>query len=199
MTNNSPSGRRGSGDRRRADTYMHHNRRVQVPAGYMAVGLIVSAHHLRGDVKIELHTDFPDRFASGALLYLGTDLVEAQIEQARPHQNQMLVRFAGVTSRDQAEALRGLWVFIPETEAETLEADTYYIHDIIGLSVQTEDGTLIGVVQDVMATGANDVYVIATPDEPPREVLIPAIADVVQRVDLEQGIIVVTPLPGLLD
>jgi len=197
--NNSPSENRKPGGGRRFETYMHRNRRVRVPAGYMAVGRVIAAHHLHGDVKIELHTDFPDRFAPGALLYLGTDLVEAHVEQARPHQNQMLVRFAGVTDRTQAEELRGLWVFIPDDEAKSLEADTYFIHDIIGLSVQSADGKLIGVVQDVLATGANDVYVIATPDEPPREVLIPAIADVVQRVDLEQGIIIVTPLPGLLD
>ena len=197
--NNSPSQNRKPGDGRQFDTFTHRNRRVRVPAGYMAVGRIIAAHNLHGDVKIELHTDFPDRFAPGALFYLGTDLVATHVELARPHQNQMLVRLEGVTDRTQAEELRGLWVFIPVDEAESLDDDTYYIHDIIGLAVQTEDGKLIGVVQEVLATGANDVYVVATPDEPSREVLIPAIADVVQRVDLEQGIIVIIPMPGLLE
>lgn len=196
---NSPSGDRKPGRGPRFETYLHRNRRVRVPTGYMAVGRIIAAHNLHGEVKVELHTDFPDRFAPGVVLYAGTDLVEVHIEQARPHQDQLLVRFAGIADRSQAEGLRGLWLFIPDAHAETLDEDTYFVHDIIGLSVQTAEGSLLGVVQDVLATGANDVYVITTPDDPAREILIPAIADVVQRVDLEHGIIVVTLPPGLVD
>lgn len=178
---------------------MHRNRRVRVPAGYMAVGRVIAAHSLHGEVRVELHTDFPERFTPGAQVYLGADLVEANVAQARPHQDQFLIRFEGITDRTQAEELRGLWLFIPKEQAQALEEDTYFVHDIIGLSVQTEADELLGVVQEVLATGANDVYVVATPDDPAREILIPAIADVVRRVDLEQGIIVVALPPGLVD
>ena len=118
---------------------------------------------------------------------------------ARPHQGQMLVQFAETNDREAAEALRGLWIFIPESEAVTLEADTYYIHDIVGLAVQTEAGQLLGTVEEVLATGANDVYVIKTPGETPREILLPAIAEVVKEIDLATGVMTVTLLPGLLD
>jgi len=80
-----------------------------------------------------------------------------------------------------------------------LEEDTYFIHDIIGLSVQTDDGKLLGTVTEVLSTGANDVYVVQTPDEPHRELLLPAIDEVIKKVDLEEGILTVTILPGLLD
>jgi 16S rRNA processing protein RimM len=165
----------------------------------MAVGQISSAHGLRGEVRIELHTDFPERFAPEVAVYLGTELERAVISLARPHQGQMLVQFHGIDDRTKAESLRGMWVFIPDDEAVELEEDTYYVHDIIGLSVQTTTGELLGTVDQVLFTGANDVYIVQTPGEPSRELLLPAIADVIKEVDLENGILLVEPLPGLLD
>lgn len=184
---------------RRYETYIHRNRKVRVPAGYMAVGLITGAHGLRGEVKVELHTDFPERFAPGATLRLGTELEPVEIAASRPHQGQVLVLFEQVTNRNQAEALRGEWLFIHESEAETLEEGTYFVHDIIGASVQTVEGRPLGVVREVLFTGANEVYIVESPDQPPRELLLPAIADVIQHVDLEANLITVTLLPGLLD
>jgi 16S rRNA processing protein RimM len=182
-----------------SQTYMHRNRQVSVPDGYMAVGMVASVHGLRGEVKVELHTDFPERFAPGEMVYLGANLQETVIVEARPHQGHYLLKFRGIGSREQAEDLRGLWIFIPETDAADLEEDTYFVHDIIGLSVQTVSGKLLGTVDQVLFTGANEVYIVKTADEPPRELLLPAIAEVIKQVDLENGILVVEPLPGLLD
>ncbi|HXF61302.1 MAG TPA: ribosome maturation factor RimM [Caldilineaceae bacterium] len=165
----------------------------------MAVGLIAGAHGLRGEVKVELHTDFPERFAPGSTLWLGTELEQVEVATSRPHQGQVLVRFEQVTNRSEAEALRGEWLFIHESEAETLEEGTYFVHDIIGASVQTVEGRPLGVVREVLFTGANEVYVIESLDQPPRELLLPAIADVIQQVDLEANLITVALLPGLLD
>jgi 16S rRNA processing protein RimM len=156
-------------------------------------------HGLRGEVKVELHTDFPERFAPDEVVYLGEELEEVTITSARPHQGQMLMQFKGIADRDAAESLRGLWLFIPEDEAVELEEDTYFVHDMIGLSVQTGDGKLLGTLSEVLFTGANDVYVVQTPDEPRRELLLPAIPEVIKAVDLEQGILTVDLLPGLLD
>lgn len=182
-----------------SQTYLHRNRQVAVPDGYMAVGMIAGVHGLRGEVKVELHTDFPERFAPGEIVYLGTNLQETVITEARPHQGQYLLQFRGMDNRTQAEELRGLWIFIPEAEAADLDDDTYFVHDIIGLSVQTVSGELLGTIEQVLFTGANEVYVVMTPDEPRREILLPAIADVVKQVDLDNGILVVELLPGLLD
>jgi 16S rRNA processing protein RimM len=111
----------------------------------------------------------------------------------------MLLQFAGIGDRTDAESLRGQWIFVPESEAVTLEEDTYFVHDIIGLAVQTVAGEPLGTVTDVLATGANDVYVVAPPDDPKREILLPAIEEVVKEINLEQGTMTVELLPGLLE
>jgi 16S rRNA processing protein RimM len=188
--------RRPSG---RVQIYTHRNRQVRIPEGYMAVGYIAGVHGLRGEVRVELHTDFPERFAPGAVLWLGPELEELRVATARPHQGQMLVRFDSVTDRTQAEALRNRWLLIQDEHAEALEPDTYFVHDIVGATVQTTTGRVLGTVTEVLFTGANEVYVVAIPGEAPRELLLPAIADVVQEVDLAAGVITVELLPGLLD
>jgi 16S rRNA processing protein RimM len=165
----------------------------------MAVGLITTAHGLRGEVKVELHTDFPERFASDVVVYLGEALERAVIGEVRPHQGQLLLQFHGTDDRTKADALRGLWIFIPEDEAVQLDEDTYFVHDIIGLAVQTTKGEPLGTVEEVLFTGANDVYVVRPPGEPKREILLPAIEEVIKEVDLENGVLTVELLPGLLD
>ncbi len=112
---------------------------VHVPDGYMAVGLITGVHGLKGEVKVELHTDFPERFAPGVLVLLGDELIESTIANVRPHKNQLLLTLEGVRNRDEAEALRGQWLFVDEDDAVELDADTYWVHDIVGMTVQTEN------------------------------------------------------------
>jgi len=199
MAKQLPNTKRPGAPKRPVDTYVHRNQRVHIPKGFMAVGMITSMHGLRGEVKVELHTDFPERFVAEGVVYLGEDLKEVTITSARPHQGQMLMQFQGIEDRATAESLRGLWIFIPEDEAVDLEEDTYFVHDMIGLSVQTGDGKLLGTLSEVLFTGANDVYIVQTPDEPRRELLLPAIPEVIKEVDLDQGILKVELLPGLLD
>jgi 16S rRNA processing protein RimM len=199
MARSLPNSKKRQGGKHPVQTYTHRNQSVRIPDGYMAIGLVTGAHGLRGEVKVELHTDFPERFAPDVELYLGEELEKVTITAARPHQGQLLLQFDGIHDRDEAEAIRGLWLFIPEEDAVALEEDTYFVHDIIGLSVQTSDGRLLGTVEEVLFTGANEVYVVATPGEPRREILLPAIADVIREVNLEQGILTVELLPGLID
>lgn len=191
--------RRGRG--RRGERFVYRNRTVFVPEGYLAVGMITGPHGIRGEVKVELHTDFPERFAPGAILYLGESLQEVEILQARPHKGQYLLLLAGIHERNTADNLRGQWLFIPESQAAELDEDTYWVHDIIGLRVQTEEGRYLGVVQDVLETGANDVYVVDPPADvnQGRPLLLPAIAEVIQAVDLATGIMTIRLMAGLLD
>lgn len=183
-------------------TYVHRNRSVFVPRGMMAVGLIVGAHGLRGEVRVELHTDFPERFTPGNELFLGDDLVVTQILSARPHKNELLVLLEGVLDRAGAESLRGTWVFIDEQDAADLEDGAFWVHDIIGMNVQATDGRRLGRVTDVIsAGGANDVYVVkpSASVNQGRELLLPAIPDVIQTVDLDSRLITVALIPGILD
>ena len=149
---------------------------------------------------METYTDNPQRFAPGAELRLGEDLEAVTVESARPHKSNLLVHLAEIEGRTAAEELRGLWLYVPEAEG-TLEEGAYWIHDIVGLDVVTTEGQAIGQVIDVFATGANDVYVVRplAGVNGGRELLLPAIADVIQQVDLQQRVMVIRLLEGLID
>jgi 16S rRNA processing protein RimM len=181
--------------------YYHRNRRVIIPDGMMAVGLIVGAHGLRGEVRVEPHTDYAERFSRGTTLLMGVGLEELQIVSSRPHKKYHLVVFDGVSSRSDAEALRGRWLFIRYEDAAELDDDHYWIHDLVGMEVQDVHGRTLGFVTNVMETGANDVFIVkpAHGVNRDREILLPAIADVVQSVETEKRLIVVQLMPGLLE
>ncbi len=183
------------------NVYYVRNQAVVVPPGYLAVGQIVGAHGLNGELKVEAYSDFPDRFAPGATLYLGEDLEQVQVATVRPHKTNLLVCLEEVGDRNEAEEVRGLWLYVPEADAAELEEGQYWIHDIIGLQVVTKDGMQLGKITDVMATGANDVYVVRPGGDlnGGRDILLPAIADVVEQVDISNGIMVVRLLEGLID
>jgi 16S rRNA processing protein RimM len=183
------------------DVYTLRNQEVIVPAGYLAVGQVIGVHGLRGDIKVELHTDFPERFAPGAVLRMGVDLKPLTVRDARPHKGHLLLRCAEVPDRTAAEALRGTWLFVSEDDAVELEAGAYWIHDIVGLSVETVEGVRLGQISDVLATGANDVYVVqpAPGVNQGRELLIPALEGVIEAVDLARGTMCVRLPEGLLD
>lgn len=196
QSKNLPTTRRPSAVAPTSQIYYHRNQAVAIPDGYIAIGRVTTVHGIHGEVRVELHTDFPDRFAPDIVIFMGEALTEFTIDVARPHKQQLLLKLAGIETRNEAELLRGQWIFIPETEAVDLEADTYWVHDIVGLQVQTEDGEELGVVSDVLFTGANEVYVVQAPNDGP-ELLLPAIDEVVQSVDLAAHHIIVRLLPGM--
>ena len=171
------------------------------PEGYLAVGHIVGVHGLRGEVKVETYTDFPERFDAGNVILVGEQLQKMEIESSRPHKTHILVKLKEVRSREDAELLRNQWILIEEEEAAGLEEDHFWIHEILGLSVLTEDGRKLGEVIDVLHTGANDVYVVKLVPaiNGQKELLIPAIADVIKNVDLEQDQMTIALLPGMLE
>jgi 16S rRNA processing protein RimM len=177
---------------------MATNRPTKVSAsqGYLAVGNSVGVHGIRGEVKVELLTDYPERFSPGATVYLGPESLArpVRIEAARPHKGMMLVRFAGVPDRNAAELLRDTVLLIPEEQAMPLGVGENYAHDLIGLQVETTDGRVLGKLAEILYTRANDVYVVKRPGA---EVLIPALNEVVITVDLEAGRMLVQLPEGL--
>lgn len=201
MTENQSSGQQSQAKapKQQGALYRHRNENVLVPEGYLAVGRITAAHSLRGEVRVESHTDFPERFEPGLTLFVGSSLYEATVESARPHKQMLLLKLAGVDNRNDAESLRGQWLFVAEEDAIPLEEDTYWVHEIIGMRVETEEGEFLGTVTDVLHTGANDVYILQRAGSAnEEELLLPAIADVIQRVDVHEQRMVVRLLPGLL-
>lgn len=163
------------------------------PPEFLIVGRILAPWGRKGEVKVEVMTDFPDRFESGRSLYL--DGRPLRIEESRPHKQHLLVKLATIDSIDDAEKLRAHHLTIPSSELRPLPDDEYYAFQIVGLKVSTTEGRYVGEVTDVMTTAGNDVYVVRAGS---REVLIPAIEDVVKSVDLDAGEMVIEAIEGLL-
>ena len=167
------------------------------PASLIAIGRVVGAHGIRGEIKVWPLTDFPaERFQPGAAVYLGAqdDAVAVEIAAARPHKGTVLVKLGSVPDRNAAELLRDQYLLIPEDHAMPLGEHENYCHDLIGLDVQTTAGEPLGRLTEVLFTGANDVYVVA---RPAGELLLPALRDVIVRVDLDAGVMTVALPPGL--
>jgi 16S rRNA processing protein RimM len=164
---------------------------------FVAIGRIVQPHGVRGEVSVEVLTDFPERFDTIEVVYLGgaSEAEARQVKTARWHQNRVLLSFEGCEDRTAAEGLRGLLVQIPIEEAMPLPEGEYYTHDLIGLDVLTVEGEALGRVNDILFTGANEVYVVVGPRG---QILLPAIADVVERIDLSAGQMVVRLMDGLV-
>ncbi len=161
------------------------------------IGEVVGAHGIQGEVRVALHTDFPERFEQLDSIYVRPRgrqgrLMAISSQRIRPDKGQVLLRLEGIQDRDSAEALRGAGLWISEDQLVPLDDGSYYEFQIIGLMAKTTDGQVLGEVSEIIHTGANDVYVTAC-------CLIPAIAEVVKEIDIERGELLVEPVAGLLD
>ncbi len=165
----------------------------------ITVGKIICPWGVRGQVKVEPLTDDPKRFKALPEIFIefADSTVFYSIESVIFLKDYFpVLKLEGVNSRQEAEALRGHYIKIPRKYAVKLPKGHYFTCDIIGLEVFDESDTYIGTVKDVLQTGANDVYIVETQDK--KEVLIPAIRQVVQKIDLENGKMMITPLEGML-
>ena len=164
-----------------------------VPPESLIVGRILAPWGIRGEVKVEVLTDFPERFAPRKVVYLNTSPLE--IESCRYHKQQLILKLATIDSIEAAEKLRGQSLTIPGSELHTLPEGQYYAFQLIGLKVVTTGGKTLGRVTDIMPTGSNDVYIV---EGKQGEILIPAIEDVVKSIDLKKGKMVIEVIEGLL-
>jgi len=165
----------------------------------LEVGKIINTHGLRGEVKIQSWTDSPDVFEDLGYVFVSGKLIDQKltIKQVKYQKNNIIVKFDEINTIEEAERYKNCVLTADRDMLGDLPEGVYYIADLIGLKVQTEDGTVLGTVTDVFQTGANDVYEVSRPEDKP--LLLPAIPNVVCRIDLADGIIVVQLLEGLLD
>lgn len=166
----------------------------------LLIGHIGGAFGLRGDVRLHAETDRPDHLAEHIqTVYIGSSQTPYRLLRVHEHKpGVLLLKLEGLTSREDAEALRRSAVFIVQTEAAPLAADEYFLHELYGLRVETEDGTLLGEVREVLETGANEVLVVQRPDQQ-KDLLLPMTREVVRVLDPAGGRVVVRLLAGLLD
>jgi 16S rRNA processing protein RimM len=170
-------------------------RRVPEPR-FLAVARVIKPWGVRGDLKLEVLTDFPDRLNRLTRVYIGPKTVPYTVTHFRWHSGELLLRLTDVRDRNAAEPLRDQLVQIARQDAVELSPGEFYEHEIIGLKVVTQDGEPLGQVVEVLTTGANDVYVVQGPRG---EVLLPARVEVVRTIDLDAGTMTVTLLPGLVE
>jgi len=163
---------------------------------YLAVGRVTRPHGVRGELRVEVLTDDPEHLASLPTLYLGEERRQVKVLGVRLHQKHLLVTLDGCDSREAADELRGLALYVAAEDAVPLERDEYYEYQVEGLQVVTENGEVLGEIAEVFtAPGANDVFIV---HGPLGEMLIPAIEDVVIEIDPADGRVVIRPMPGLL-
>ena len=162
---------------------------------FVLVGFVRRPHGLKGEVLVSLETDFPERVIKGSHLYLGEEHRPVIIRSRRQHANGLLLSFEEVTDKSLIERFRNTPLYVKTTEVPTLPNGQYYQHQLLGLQVVEENGSLVGALSQIFNTGASDIYVVH--DTSGREILLPAISDVIRHVDLEKKRMVVRLLPGL--
>lgn len=163
---------------------------------FLVIGKIIKPHGVNGEVRVEIHTDTPQRYSWLDAVYVGQNKPQLRmIESVRYHKNWVLLKLAGINDRSDAEALRSKLVQIPEGEGLPLDEGEYYLYQIIGFKVVSDDGIDVGWVTEVLETNANNVFVV---DGQFGEILLPDINDVVLSIDLQTRLITIHLMDGLL-
>ena len=164
---------------------------------FLQVGVISSTHGIRGEVKVFPTTDDPMRFKKLKKVFLdtGRERLELEVQSVRFFKQFAIVKFKGIDNINDIERYKGKGLFVPREDAVPLGEDEYYIADLIGMEVFTEDGHF-GVVKDVMETGANEVYIVESDKH--GEVLIPAIRQCVLDVNVEEKKMKIRLMDGLI-
>ncbi len=163
---------------------------------FLAVGKLRRPHGVHGEMIMDVLTDFPERLEPGAQLFAGQEHLPVRLMGRRPHGQALLVSFEGYDSPEKVGELRNQFIYVSASNLPALDEDEYYFHELIGLQVYTENGDLLGTLTEILETGANDVYIVQPENGP--DILLPAIEDVIVDIDLEQGVMHVRLLPGLI-
>jgi 16S rRNA processing protein RimM len=162
---------------------------------YLVIGFLRRAHGVRGEIIMDLHTDFPERLRSGRQLFVGEDHKPITLAGARPHAKGMLVKFNGVETPEDAGQMRNQWVYVRASDMPRLPEGKLYQHELFGFQVVDENENPLGELVEIIETGANDVYVVR--DGSGRELLLPAIPAVVLETDVARRVMRVHVLEGL--
>lgn len=164
----------------------------------LQVGVVTQTHGIRGEVKIFPTTDDAGRFRDLKKVFLdtGREKLPLEIQGVKFFKQFVIVKFKGLDTINEVERFRRCPLLVPREDAVPLEEDEYYIADMIGMQVETEDGKAFGTLKDVMETGANDVYVIDSISH--GEVLVPAIKECIRKVDVAEGKMTVHLMDGLV-
>ena len=163
----------------------------------LQVGVITTTHGVRGEVKVFPTTDDPARFKKlkNVILDTGKEKINLEVAGVKFFKNMVILKFKGIDDINDVEKYRKKSLYVTRENAVKLKKNEYFIADLIGLKVESDEGEDLGTLSDVLQTGANDVYVLSKEGED--DILLPAIKECVKEVDIENGTILVHLLPGL--
>ncbi len=161
------------------------------------VGKVLKPQGIKGEVKVEVITSFPEHFELLSELFLDDKgKVALEIEKTRVSKNFVFIKFRNIQTRNEAETFRNKYLYIPESELLPLEDDEFYHHEIIGLSVFSEQGLYIGKIVDIEMYPENDMLAIKSDD---KEIhLIPVVKELIKKIDIESQKVTIKVLDGLL-
>ena len=164
----------------------------------LEVGQIVNTFGIKGEVKVTPFTNDIKRFDDLKKVYVTSrkDSKFYKVESVRYHKNMVLLKLENINNPEDAEMLKNSYLEIDREDAIPLEEGTYFIADLIGLEVYSDEGNLLGKVEDIYNTGSNDIYVVK--DELGKQILLPGIKDVIKDVQIENAKIIVHLIPGLI-
>lgn len=165
---------------------------------YLEIGQIVNTFGIKGMVKVKPFTDNIERFSNLEKIYIKnkSGQTEYKIQEVKYHKNMVLIKFEGIENPEQADLLRNSYLIVDRETEEPLEAGRYYIVDMIGLDVFTDDNEYLGKLEDIYNTGSNDIYVVK--NELGKQILLPAIEDVIKNIDMDNKKVIVYLIPGLV-
>lgn len=164
----------------------------------LQVGVITQTHGVRGEVKVFPTTDDVNRFKKlkQVILDIGKETMSLEIQSVKFFKQFVILKFKGIDNINDIEKYKRCSLYVTREHAVALEEDEYFIADMIGMEVCTEDGNIFGTLKDVIETGANDVYVIENAEH--GEVLVPAIKECIRSVDIEKGQMMIHLMDGLI-
>ncbi len=161
------------------------------------IGKIINTHGIKGELRVLPTTEDNNRFKKLDEIYIQTkELQKYTIESVRLHKNFVLLKLEGVDDINDAEQLKNYNIKIYRKDSLPLEQNEYYISDLYGLTVKTQEGRVLGILDDILFSSANDVYVVKSEDTP-KQLLIPAIKQCIIEVNIEQKYMIVNLLEGL--
>ncbi len=159
----------------------------------VVIGQVLGVRGYAGFVRVRILTVLEDRFEEGKCVYIGDrQYWISEVENLTSSHG--LLRFLGINTNEEAQILQGQWLTIPTGVGQNLDGDNYFHYQMVGLTVETEDGEVLGTIENIIETGSNDVYVVVGDTG---EILLPAIGQVVRSIDLESKKMLVTLMNGM--
>lgn len=159
---------------------------------YLTIGRLGKPHGLDGGIIFYIITDFPERLQKGKKVFIGDSKLPVHIQSVKEHTRGLIFQFEEFTSISEVENYKSEFLYVETKELPQLPEGEYYHHQLIGLQVFDPQGDEIGVLDKILETGANDVYLIKTNDG--KEVLLPALLELINKIDIENNMMIITPL-----